>query len=50
MLLQMKAARNSRFVGKENESNLVNPVSYPDVFSYHWIGMGAQKLSTYFLE
>ena len=32
------------------ESYLVNPVLYPDVFSYRWIGMGAQKLSTNFLE
>ena len=29
---------------------LFQPVSYPDIFSYHWIRMGAQKLSPNFLE
>ena len=29
---------------------LFQPVSYPDIFSYHWIRMGAQKLSPNSLE
>ena len=37
-------------LGKENESYLVNSVSYPNVFSYRWIGMDAQKLSANILE
>ena len=42
--------QNHALLGKKNESSLVNPVLYPDVFSYRWIGMGARKLSTNFSE